>query len=115
MNHPTTRFEQVTRLVHIPIPNETIKARVGFNEYNLFNPFNPRDAQLPGMAMDAVGPSRSILIAADVATQMIQRGNEGQPASYDSTASSRSTPENHWRHKRAEMAMPVIFLKGVLQ
>jgi hypothetical protein len=41
-----TSFDlQVTRPIHIPIPHERLKARIGFSVFNLFNQFNPRDVQ----------------------------------------------------------------------
>jgi hypothetical protein len=41
-----TSFDlQVTRPIHIPLPHERLKARIGFSVFNLFNQFNPRDVQ----------------------------------------------------------------------
>jgi len=41
-----TSFDlQVTRPVRLPLPHESLKARVGFSVFNLLNSFNPRDIQ----------------------------------------------------------------------
>jgi hypothetical protein len=36
---------QVTRPISLPFPHKDIRARIGFNVFNLFNHFNPRDVQ----------------------------------------------------------------------
>jgi hypothetical protein len=36
---------QVTRPISLPFPHKELRARVGFNVFNLFNHFNPRDVK----------------------------------------------------------------------